>query len=542
MIIGIDFDNTIVAYDALFHRVALELGVIPADLPVNKTAVRDHLRATDREPIWTEMQGTVYGSRITEAQLFPGLLEFLLVCKECDIPVRIISHKTKFPFLGERYDLHAAARHWLHEQGIIDPAVTGVDDADVFFELTKAEKLARISACGCTHFIDDLPELLEDASFPATAIPFLFDPQNSHPTSLARQKVSSWASLQNLLLGRTLPLAAIKSVITHCCLQLADDSLESLHGGANNRVYRARTSDGKKLLVKQYFQHPNDTRDRFQAERVFYRYLKASGLPQTPVALGWNETERIGIFSFIEGVRPTSVSPEHVSAALDFIADLNTQRARPEALELPVASEANFSIDAHLASVQRRVDRASTLSIEDRLDEEASLFIHRELVPAWTAIRTNISSDYTADERSALLGQNDRCVSPSDFGFHNSLVDANGQNVFFDFEYAGWDDPAKLVADFFCQPDIPVSLRYFDWFVTGVSARLQLSDPVGFAKRCRELLPVYQVKWACILLNDFSSVGRERRIFSLGAVEAAFRRERQLARARTLLSHLLQFA
>src|SRR5262245_43078397 len=45
MLIGVDFDNTIVSYDALFHRIATERDLIPADLPVNKTAVRDHLRA-----------------------------------------------------------------------------------------------------------------------------------------------------------------------------------------------------------------------------------------------------------------------------------------------------------------------------------------------------------------------------------------------------------------------------------------------------------------------------------------------------------------
>ena len=44
MRIGLDFDNTIVSYDALFHRVAREQDVVPANTPVNKIAVRDHLR------------------------------------------------------------------------------------------------------------------------------------------------------------------------------------------------------------------------------------------------------------------------------------------------------------------------------------------------------------------------------------------------------------------------------------------------------------------------------------------------------------------
>ena len=37
--IGIDFDNTIVVYNNLFYKIALKL--IPAELPKNKTIIRD---------------------------------------------------------------------------------------------------------------------------------------------------------------------------------------------------------------------------------------------------------------------------------------------------------------------------------------------------------------------------------------------------------------------------------------------------------------------------------------------------------------------
>ena len=33
MLIGVDFDNTIVCYDGLFHRVAVEQGLIPQKFP-----------------------------------------------------------------------------------------------------------------------------------------------------------------------------------------------------------------------------------------------------------------------------------------------------------------------------------------------------------------------------------------------------------------------------------------------------------------------------------------------------------------------------
>jgi hypothetical protein len=48
MRIGIDFDNTIVSYDALFFKVAREQDAVPADTPVNKVAVRDYLRKIDK--------------------------------------------------------------------------------------------------------------------------------------------------------------------------------------------------------------------------------------------------------------------------------------------------------------------------------------------------------------------------------------------------------------------------------------------------------------------------------------------------------------
>jgi hypothetical protein len=67
---------------------------------------------------------------------------------------------------------------------------------------------------------------------------------------------------------------------------------------------------------------------------------------------------------------------------------------------------------------------------------------------------------------------------------------------------------------------------------------LALDDQPAFAERCRILLPVYQVKWAGILLNEFTPLGRSRREFSLGPATAAARRARQLARARAMLDGL----
>ena len=166
MLIGIDFDNTLACYDGLFHRLATERDLIGADHPINKTAIRDHLRATGREDAWTELQGIAYGPRITDAAPFPGAVAFIAEATRRGIPLRIVSHKTRTPFRGEPHDLHAACRRFLDHHGI-SPAL--IPAGQVFLEPTMADKIQRIRALRCTHFIDDLPEFLAEPTFPDIA-------------------------------------------------------------------------------------------------------------------------------------------------------------------------------------------------------------------------------------------------------------------------------------------------------------------------------------------------------------------------------------
>ena len=199
--VGIDFDNTIVCYDDVFHRVALEQGLIPADLPAEKGAIRNRLRAVGNEDAWTAMQGEVYGKRMIDAAAFPGVLDFLERLVRARIPVCIISHKTRHPYLGPKYDLHEAALAWLDKNGIFDPQRVGMFRGQVYFELTKQAKLARIASVGCTHFIDDLPELLGEPGFPRGVVRLLFDPNDVHPDNALFMRLLSWHQVPHELLA-----------------------------------------------------------------------------------------------------------------------------------------------------------------------------------------------------------------------------------------------------------------------------------------------------------------------------------------------------
>jgi hypothetical protein len=100
---------------------------------------------------------------------------------------------------------------------------------------------------------------------------------------------------------------------------------------------------------------------------------------------------------------------------------------------------------------------------------------------------------------------------------------------FIDFEYAGWDDPAKTVCDFLCQPAVPVPGHSADPFARALVS--DLSDPDWHLRRIGLLRDVYRVKWCCILLNDFLPAGRQRRLFAQDAGAEADRLRAQLHKA-----------
>lgn len=194
MKIGVDFDNTIVCYDSLFHALAREQGLLDASVAVNKGAVRDALRAMGHEETWIALQGEVYGARLQEAEMFPGVLDFFRACHAQGLELAIVSHKTRHPFRGPQYDLHAAARNWLEYHGFTGTGGAPLHQAQVFLELTKQAKCERIAALGCDYFIDDLPEFLQDAAFPPDTGKVLFDPAAAH-LDRGLLRFGSWAEL-----------------------------------------------------------------------------------------------------------------------------------------------------------------------------------------------------------------------------------------------------------------------------------------------------------------------------------------------------------
>lgn len=203
-VIGIDFDNTIVTYDDLFHRLALESQLIDRGVSQNKRHVRDAVReGRDGERAWQQLQAQAYGPRITEAAIAAGVPEFLAACRSRRLPVFIVSHRTERASLGPTdTNLRDVAFDWMRTHGFFAADGFGVQENHVFFESTRADKVARIEAVGCTHFVDDLEEVFAEPAFPAHVTKILFAPNDAGREPIPGvAMVGNWKAIGDYLFG-----------------------------------------------------------------------------------------------------------------------------------------------------------------------------------------------------------------------------------------------------------------------------------------------------------------------------------------------------
>jgi len=310
--------------------------------------------------------------------------------------------------------------------------------------------------------------------------------------------------------------------------------LEPIPGGRNNKVWRLEAA-GTPFLLKEYYWTPKDRRDRIGHEWSFLKYLEGLGCTMAPKPFAADRDNRFALLEFIGGERPQldSVTRLDIGEAADFFATMNAGRSTASALALSPASEACFSLEEHVKTTRRRVARLEQIAPMGDLHLLALKFVAEELRPLWEIISGDILSAGGTALTSGLT-RSERCLSPSDFGFHNSLRTSRDRIRFVDFEYAGWDDPAKTIADFANQPDMLLDAGLSSIFRD--RALGLFLESASLEDRLRLLTPLYQLKWACICLNEFLPGGAERRAFmGLSTEREQALLEGHLARAQTML-------
>lgn len=294
-------------------------------------------------------------------------------------------------------------------------------------------------------------------------------------------------------------------------------SMERLGGGRNSGVYRLTCRNSRQYVAKRYFSRRSDGRDRLAVEFSSLQFLWKNGLRCVPQPILEDKDQECAIYEYIDGERLSSetVHDNDVDEVVRFLGKLKALRDFGESRSLPPASEACFSAQALTHAVSLRLERLTSLPEDGNSQQALRRFLSEEYLPSldritqWSkAAVEEMGLSFTQD-----LPISKRILSPSDFGFHNALRRGK-EIVFLDFEYFGWDDPAKMIADFLLHPGIELAESHRQRFGAQVFGLFQ--DQKDLAQRVRAIWPLCGLNWCLIFLNEFIPEHLLRREFLSG--------------------------
>ncbi len=279
-----------------------------------------------------------------------------------------------------------------------------------------------------------------------------------------------------------------------------EESLVKLQGGINNHVYLCGTH-GCQWVIKGYPNQLHYDRDRMQAEVEFLRYALQVVPERVPELISVDADRRCVVLEHIQGdTYPEGITPpiEDVQVALEFFQQLNADLSLAREMICLDAGEAFLNLRLHMNNVHERLDAMGTDHLPAKFKNQAAKLIAKlqsEADRVEARLEIQISSGEVEDTLDLELLR----VSPSDFGFHNAIKTSAGVK-FIDFEFAGWDDPAKTACDFSMQPSRPIAIP-----AETLSRKLMQTDIEHINSRTIALSPILKIKWACIALSVLNS-------------------------------------
>ena len=284
--------------------------------------------------------------------------------------------------------------------------------------------------------------------------------------------------------------------------------------GKNNRICRIDGPNNSSYAVKSYGLENNSHLARLENEFRTLNFLYSSGLSNVPEPVLSEKKYNCSIYKWIEGKPISKIGLKEINQAVKFISKLNDLKNYKEAKKFELAKEACLSGDAIVNQIMRRY---YALMDQAAFHSELSEFLRNKIGPILPIFINKAKENYLLENMSFSknLEKKYQTLSPSDFGFHNSLRKQNGEIHFVDFEYFGWDDPVKLVCDFILHPgmkSIKSDKSVMNYFA-GKMEKIFVED-LHYKSRVDFLVPLYALRWILIILNEYIPQKWEKRKFA----------------------------
>ena len=536
--IGIDLDNTILKYDEVFYSLAIERSWIDQGCLCDKYAVKESLaknkdESNQKENRWRQLQAWAYGNHIGRALLFDGFNGFAQKARQFNCELFIVSHKTEFSNFDPSVPLRSNAIDTLSKRGFFKPISEGglgFRKKDVFFTSSLDEKIQKIRELNLTHFIDDLHKVIFHPEFPDKTQRILFTSEFNKAKAEALA-FRSWKEIEEYFGLSTWLEKVFQSPLS---------SFQLLPTSGNNRIYKIQLRNEEEYVVKQYFHLKEDSRPRLKAEFGHLDALWNLGFKNIPKPI--RNKKNWAVYSLIEGDSVKSINLEKIDEVLSFICRLSDESDKLRDLPILPASDSRSCLKDYIDQIERRFSLIIEGAKTSDLEKEISNFLGQNLFPlkefilkkfyaSIESIGWSLNSPYKEDQQM---------FCPSDLGFHNiiSSTEKNERLVFLDFEYSGWDDPAKLLADFFHHAGQKVSWEH-KWYLLEKFATHRKHDP-DFLRRWEIVIDSVGLEWVLIVLNVIDANEMKRKRFANPNLDPIELIKNRLAKAKLITDEMTE--
>ncbi len=275
---------------------------------------------------------------------------------------------------------------------------------------------------------------------------------------------------------------------------LKDLTFDKLNYGINTSAWQI-CSGNKNFFLKFYISSKNDNRDRLGTELKFTKLLENGGFKNIPKILLCNKEENWALFEWLDGEKIKNLNKKDLKDIITFIKKIQTLKKFKESKKIGNASEACFNLVDHKNLIINRLNQL--INYSGILGRSWLIF---EVLESINKCANNFQNYFSSNSSNSLSLQK-KILSPSDIGIHNILKIKN-QLYFHDFEYAGWDDPYKLVVDLLIQPENVLSKEKSLELYKSMESFFSLEANLNWLKI---YLVLYRAKWVCIILKKFLS-------------------------------------
>lgn len=225
-------------------------------------------------------------------------------------------------------------------------------------------------------------------------------------------------------------------------------STDEIGGGSNSRLFRLASDDGREVLAKLYYR---DGRRRLETEFAALSFLRSRGFADVPRVHFANEDLYYAVYSFEPGTtkRASDLTTAELTLIASFAADLHRIAPGEPGAEFPPAPAASFSIDACLRTIDARLRAFRDFAGSPAAYPEVRAFcadvdVRRTVTDLVAATTAGLGDDVL----QRTLPPREWRLTTADLAPHNVLVRPDGTICVVDFEYFGWDDPARCVMGF----------------------------------------------------------------------------------------------